>query len=370
MKQVLIIGNGFDIAHGLPTSFKDFSNYLLNEILIPDLKKYVLETGKSDYYTDGIRKIFKQFLFPVGYNNNYSLEGVLLNLSKENIKKSMIDNKMVFLDHLENSFLSTLYREQDEFWFDIESTYFKFLRGIPKSYDRSSHKSRLLKLNNELKQIRDLLREYLITLKIERESPVKDFTKDLLTHLELSGDGSNEVLVIDFNYTQTIRSFDLTGYQHYPIHGTLESDIIFGWGNDKDEDYSTIKNLNDDDYLMNFKTHHYLKENYYQIIHHNLIKVNEKYNVHVLGHSLGITDKSLLQEIFESDNCTKIYIYLRSDKYDTEIAPEDKQIAVENEYTKLTMAISRIIDDQMARVKVVNMKYSNYFPFNPIKYKH
>jgi hypothetical protein len=77
-----------------------------------------------------------------------------------------------------------------------------------------------------------------------------------------------------------------------------------------------------------------------------------------------LTDKSLLKEIFESDNCEKIYLYLRSDKYNSERSI-NKQIDVEHEFTKLTMAISRIIDDQMARVKVVNMEYSNYFPKKP-----
>ncbi|NNF85103.1 MAG: hypothetical protein HKM26_01025 [Winogradskyella sp.] len=171
-------------------------------------------------------------------------------------------------------------------------------------------------------------------------------------------------MVIDFNYTKTIRSFNITGYEHYPIHGTLESDIIFGWGNDKDEDYIEIKDLKDDNFLTNFKTHHYLKNNYYQLIHHSLIRIKEKFNIHILGHSLGLTDKSLLKEIFESDNCERIYLYLRSDQYNSEPLVS-KQIDVENEYTKLTMAISRIIDDQMARIKVVNMQYSNYFPKNP-----
>jgi hypothetical protein len=360
MKQVIIIGNGFDIAHGLPTSFKDFSKYLLEKVLIPDLKQFVLETGNSLYYTDGIREIFRQHLFPVGYKTNYSLEGVLLNLSKESFKESLINNKMIFLEHLKNNFLSKLYREEDEFWFDVESSYFDMLSYIPKSYDKSSQKVQVLRLNKDLKQIKTLLQDYLETLNVNYDSQVSDFTKDLITSFQNNG-SANDIIVIDFNYTQTINSFKIMGYEHYPIHGTLNSDIIFGWGNDKDGDYLEIKDLKDDNFLTNFKTHHYLKNNNYQLIHHSLIRVKEKFNVHVLGHSLGLTDKSLLKEIFESDNCERIYLYLRSDKYKSELE-DNKQIEVENEFTKLTMAISRIIDDQMARVKVVNMVYSNYFP--------
>lgn len=363
MKQVLIVGNGFDIAHGLPTSFKDFSKYLLEEILIPDLRQFVLETGKSDYYTDGIREICNQHLFPVGYNTNYSLDGVLINLSKEGFKEALFDNKMIFLEHLKNNFLSKLYREEDEFWFDVESTYYDLLRNIPNTHDVSSHKRQVLRLNEDLKQVKNLLQEYLGTLNVNYESSVSNFIEKLFRNFEKEGNGNN-IVVIDFNYTGTIRSFNIMGYEHYQIHGALDTDIIFGWGNDKDEDYIEIKDLKDDDFLTNFKTHHYLKNNYYQLIHHSLIRIKEKFNIHILGHSLGLTDKSLLKEIFESENCEKIYLYLRSDKFSLE-PTTSKQIDVENEYTKLTMAISRIIDDQMARVKVVNMLYSNYFPKNP-----
>ena len=31
MKKLFIIGNGFDIAHGLPTKYSDFQNYLINK---------------------------------------------------------------------------------------------------------------------------------------------------------------------------------------------------------------------------------------------------------------------------------------------------------------------------------------------------
>ncbi|NNF85104.1 MAG: hypothetical protein HKM26_01030 [Winogradskyella sp.] len=179
MKQVLIIGNGFDIAHGLPTSFKDFSKYLLENILIPDLRQFVLETGKSEYYTDGIRDIHNQHLFPVGYNTNYSLDGILLNLSKKGFNESLLDNKMIFLEHLKNNFLSKLYREEDEFWFDVESTYFDLLKIIPNKYDRSSHKMQILRLNEELKQIKTLLQEYLATLNVNHQSPVSNFIEEL-----------------------------------------------------------------------------------------------------------------------------------------------------------------------------------------------
>lgn len=37
MNRLVIIGNGFDLAHGLKTSYKDFIRWYLNEINIHKL---------------------------------------------------------------------------------------------------------------------------------------------------------------------------------------------------------------------------------------------------------------------------------------------------------------------------------------------
>ena len=37
---IVIIGNGFDRAHGLETGFNHFADYYLNEIIINDLLNY------------------------------------------------------------------------------------------------------------------------------------------------------------------------------------------------------------------------------------------------------------------------------------------------------------------------------------------
>lgn len=38
MNKLFIIGNGFDMAHGLPTSYNDFREYLIKEY--PDADEY------------------------------------------------------------------------------------------------------------------------------------------------------------------------------------------------------------------------------------------------------------------------------------------------------------------------------------------
>jgi len=75
-----------------------------------------------------------------------------------------------------------------------------------------------------------------------------------------------------------------------------------------------------------------------------------------LGHSLGETDKTLLNEIFENSKCNKIHLYKRSDLNNN---PE-RQL---REHNKLFYAISRIIsDDSVTRKKVINYEESLSFP--------
>ncbi|MCG8883823.1 hypothetical protein G1L02_11730 [Tenacibaculum finnmarkense] len=42
---IVIIGNGFDLAHGLKTSYNDFANYYLNEVIIT--KVFDFENNKQ-----------------------------------------------------------------------------------------------------------------------------------------------------------------------------------------------------------------------------------------------------------------------------------------------------------------------------------
>ncbi|MCD8412972.1 AbiH family protein [Tenacibaculum finnmarkense] len=42
---IVIIGNGFDLAHGLKTSYNDFANYYLNEIILT--KVFDFENNKQ-----------------------------------------------------------------------------------------------------------------------------------------------------------------------------------------------------------------------------------------------------------------------------------------------------------------------------------
>lgn len=58
-----------------------------------------------------------------------------------------------------------------------------------------------------------------------------------------------------------------SGFEVNHIHGKLGNDlnhIIFGYGDEMDDDYKTISKLNDNDYLTNIKSIRYLETDKYR----------------------------------------------------------------------------------------------------------
>jgi len=369
MRTVLLIGNGFDIAHKAPTSFLEFSEYLMKEKLIPELKKNILAHEKSIYFKTIIPDVTNQFDYPKNDNNgisNYNLHGVFDFDELTQIEMLSKNPESTWLRHLSNELLYTLYDEKSEYWFSIEDTFYRHLKIIYQEMQSSSSNreyfiSELDKLNSYFNELKNYLKEYLLTLEIKKNASIELFLKEI-------NDGKDflngELFILNFNYTDTIKKYNIQKsalYKYYPIHGSLKDEIIFGYGNDKDNDYQEIKEIGDDKFLEHFKTHKYLLNSTYQDIHLDLLQTKEPFEIHVIGHSLGLTDKTLLQEIFSSSNCKKIHLYKRPDKYDR-TDKENKEILVQKEFTKLTMAASRIIDDEMTRIKIVNYQNSSYFP--------
>jgi hypothetical protein len=274
MIQVLLIGNGFDIAHGLPTKFTDFSKHILEEVLIPDLIKCVRDDDySSNFFNEGLKSILHEDSFPISRPNNSLSKMIDLIVKNENnetqykrFKHVLIDNKSIFLDYLENKLLLTLYKEESEYWFDIETTFYNQLIKIKDDTSTTkygvSRKDKINRLNLEFSTIKHQLKEYLKKLKTKNEGPVKSFIQNFMHKAKVNG---NSVVVIDFNYTSTIlKIYDQNRhpFQHFPIHGTLDSEIVFGWGNDKDESYQEIKLL-EDEFQKNFKTRQYSITPYY-----------------------------------------------------------------------------------------------------------
>ena len=117
--------------------------------------------------------------------------------------------------------------------------------------------------------------------------------------------------------------------------------VNFGFGDEMDDDYKRIENLDDNEYLKNFKSFQYLQNsNYKKLL--DFIDGN-KFQVIIMGHSCGLSDRTLLNTIFEHTNCRsiKVFYHRKDDGSDN--------------YTEMIQNISRHFKDKkMMREKIVN----------------
>ena len=120
--------------------------------------------------------------------------------------------------------------------------------------------------------------------------------------------------------------------------------VIFGYGDELDDDYKTIVNKNENKFLGNIKSIKYLEaDNYRRLL--SFIE-SEPYQIIIMGHSCGNSDRTLLNTLFEHKNCVSIKPYYH-------------QIDEEHDdYIKIVQNISRNYTDmKLMRDRVVNKTY-------------
>jgi len=194
---------------------------------------------------------------------------------------------------------------------------------------------------------------------------LKEDQKEVLQIIDRCKAAPNEpitfqTLVLNFNYTGTLKIYEkflenrVSGYSWVQIHGDLQ-EPIFGSGDETGEAYEAIENLNDNEYLKNFKSFQYFHSTRYdQLLQHIQ---SEKYQVCIMGHSCGLSDRVLLKTIFEHQNCRsiKVFYHNRGQGKDT--------------YTDIIQNISRHCSDKAAmRAKIVNKTQCEPLPQLPEKY--
>jgi hypothetical protein len=368
---IIIIGNGFDLAHNMRSSYMDFSNWFLVEKVMKNLisnnlsedifstnfigrYKYVKDTPRTTYTNYPPIEIIKLVLKYL-YDSNSSVK-------KEDIYETLVNKRVYLQSMIVNRFLGDLYANTHNNWFDIEQAYFDELVKWSKSLGKSHPDTiitNLKKLNNNFNEIKELLEEYLNTIQIKESLEIKKF----FNHNFL---GKKNIKIINFNYTNTFSQyfnslFNQNG-DHISlgeenvnyIHGELNKRVIFGYGDDNNEEYIRMKNSGINEFLENFKTFGYLHDSKYREMV-DYISGIDNYEVYVLGHSLGVTDKTLLKEIMDTDKCLNIHLFKRSD------IDESSKIS---DMTKLHFNLSRILEhDRSSRNKIIPLDISSHFPY-------
>lgn len=156
-------------------------------------------------------------------------------------------------------------------------------------------------------------------------------------------------MLLNFNYTKTAKQYlnqnsNMFSLNH--IHGVLEDpeSIIFGYGDEFEDKYKKLQNLNNNECLKNIKTIRYLESDNYRKMHEFV--ESAPFQVIIMGHSCGNSDRTLLNTIFEHKNCVSIkpYYHKIDDNNDN--------------YIELIQNISRNFKDmKLMRDRVVNKTY-------------
>lgn len=180
-------------------------------------------------------------------------------------------------------------------------------------------------------------------------------------------DEIDKMLFVNFNYTELLFKYvTLDRHQNHNlihIHGKItdEETIIFGYGDDSDENYKQLENAVNDDFLVHIKSFKYPLENNYS----KLIEFVDSgdFEVFCVGHSLGVSDRVLLKTIFEDKNCKKIRLFHRADKK----SYFRKCIAISRHFTDKIEMRKKLVDYDELEVTKSNMFFFLKFVFIKLK---
>lgn len=347
INRIIIVGNGFDLACGLKSGYGDFLHWYL--------------TKQVDFISSNPYKTINDGILELRRRRN-DIEGIISSpnwfentavFSSDQLYKE-ITQEMEFKPA--NNFIKEVFEHLNQYkWVDIENSYFKEIKRIYKrseklaeNRDFSSFRTGLEEVNLSLRTLSDQLNLYL-------EEQVKGYSytrseqmKEMMWKLYAPNRDKAEIkfLIVNFNYTSLFEEYSRVctpGMKSQErdfinIHGTInnqENPIIFGYGDDTGAIYQEMEENGEPELRKYIKSFYYPRtNNYHEIL--NYLESGE-FDVHIVGHSCGMSDKTLLSTIFEHKHCKKIKTYNYK---------EPKEAAWEEDFSR-RLEISRHFKDKI-----------------------
>lgn len=343
-KKILLIGNGFDLAHGLPTSYKDFLDFckMVRELYTyPIIDNEYNQKKLIDWNTD---KTIKSKLLECYENRKNCFEDKittqckeldeLYDCIKENVwinyflerEKSIGENWIDFESEISNvvQAIETLksYIERDEDVLKIKDTKQKtiiyFLKIAKKSLQDVFNLKRIdgfiedisIELDKLIRSLEIYICEFVNEIDIIKENDdIKTITPDY---------------VLSFNYSNTYERI-------YGQSKEVTYDYIHGKADIENNVDTCNLVLGIDEYLeddKNDKLEFIAFKKFYQRIYKSTdstymkwVEQIKKYpevnhNLFIFGHSLDKTDRDILKLLICNDNVTTKIYYYRKNKND------------------------------------------------------
>lgn len=369
MNRIILIGNGFDLAHGLKTSYPNFIGWYW------EYWGYRLLHGGKRTETDGLCSfIIKDNVHAPNWASvfqgwYYRRENPFIPwLLKDVIKLAKEDKDLC--DFTMSPFLERICKSiETKNWVDIENEYYELLKKFALE---DNNETKVEELNQQLHTLQDRLVEYLSEVNKIEVKPIESIKSAIYSPFKksnISVEGQqaldvhigtinwerespllpDKIMLLNFNYTKTAELYcpkDKQSFSINQIHGEVAKpeSVIFGYGDEMDEKYKELVNKNDNLYLGNIKSIKYLETDNYR----KMLEFIESapYQVCIMGHSCGNSDRTLLNTLFEHRNCVSIKPYYYKKKDGTDY------------YLDLVQNISRNFNDmKLMRDRVVNKKY-------------
>ena len=429
MNRIIIIGNGFDLAHNLKTGYKDFINDYWDTVEEGIYDKYwrLLDQqyggGKHPLndYEDQFIKIGKEY-DKTGVNkvcSSYKEDSPLWKLhtlidEHNNDPSSNVTVTLTFTNHF---FEHISHQCSLVNCVDIENEYYKALKELLQEENYQKQNESIHTLNKEFDDVKGLLEKYLTRItentELKQHQSIHNvfssfiefdevatckqtaFINSIFSNTDIYHDFTIDysedpaysecltkdeqrryfinknfkydnfkknhlapyTLLLNFNYTQTAEKLYAENCfnEIINIHGELNNEnnpIIFGYGDELDNDYERIERLQNNDFLENIKSIRYHKtKNYRSLL--EFIALGP-YQVFIMGHSCGNSDRTLLNTLFEHDNCLSIKVFYRQYKDGTD------------NYIDLIKNISRNFNNK-PNMRDIVVNRENCSPLVPVK---
>jgi hypothetical protein len=222
---------------------------------------------------------------------------------KTSYKDFIQSDYFISLLYNHNSLALHLYEKQEiNNWVDIEKELTEYSKKIQD--DKS-------KVKNDFKELKNALMDYL------KEAQEKEINQNSKAFEMMKNEISDADIIYNFNYTNSVfrvaEILEISNIEskHSFVHGSIENkNIIFGV-----EDRADI---NDNHIFLKKSAHHnFTESNIIKILHNN----DEKIDLVIFGHSLGITDSSYFSNYFSSltskyNNPNLKFYYFGEEAYD------------------------------------------------------
>ena len=401
MNRLVLVGNGFDLAHGLKTSYADFINWYYDK-RVKEMSSTYEKVSNDDLCS--FRYLGEGFLFTYFYGN--PIPNQESGYGKE-LFEFMIQNTVEFEHKISPLFERVRQGVTSKTWGGIEQDHYDLLIEYAFQDPKINPQEPPIKaLNQQLRCLQKMLVEYLTEVEKNEVQVIPSIMKAIYApireeDMSLHGveclkehktfwekqkdDGPieekidkfgwdysrtirriqqwkeapkcntypdafylpNDIMFLNFNYTNTVQHYITPRNQNQEnhIHGVISNpeSIIFGYGDELDDKFKELKSHKNNACLSHIKSIRYLEApNYRQML--SFIE-SEPFQVLIMGHSCGISDRTLLNTIFEHPNCVSIkpYYYIT-----------DKKKGTDN-YIELVQHISRNFNDmKLMRDRVVN----------------